>query len=161
MAETRWLDYHEQETWRSFMAAARLLDAALDRQLQREADMPHAYYAILAMLSEAPDHTLTMTELACVTHSSPSRLSHAVRRLEDKGWVARRPHPTDGRTTLAVLTDAGFAALTAAAPGHVAEVRRILFDRLTPDQVRQLNEISRTILAALGKGPLGEAADGE
>ncbi len=161
MGETRWLDDHEQETWRAFMAATRLLDGVLDRQLQRDAGMPHAYYVILAMLSEAGDRTLTMTELACVTHSSASRLSHAVRRLEDQGLVVRRPHPTDGRTTLATLTDAGFAALAEAAPGHVAEVRRVLFDRLTPDQVRLLNEISREILAALGKGPLGEVSGTE
>jgi DNA-binding MarR family transcriptional regulator len=156
MAETRWLDDDEQRTWRAFIAVTRLLDGDLDRQLQRDSGMPHAYYVILAMLSEAPGRTLTMSELACVTHSSASRLSHAVRRLEEQGYITRHAHPTDRRTTLASLTDAGYAALVAAAPGHVAEVRRVLFDALTPEQVRQLGEISRAILTALGKGPLGE-----
>lgn len=156
MADPRWLDDTEQQTWRAFVAVTRLLDHDLDRQLQRDSGMPHAYYVILAMLSEAPDRTLTMSALACATHSSPSRLSHAVRRLEDQGYVVRRAHPTDRRATLACLTETGYTALTTAAPGHVAEVRRVLFDALTPEQVRQLGEISRAILAGLGKGPLGE-----
>lgn len=138
---TRWLDDEEQRTWREFLWATRLMFEALDRQLQRDCGMPHTYYVILAMLSEANERTLTMGELAEVVRSSPSRLSHAVARLEENGWVRRTKHPTDRRTTLAKLTDEGFAALAAAAPGHVHEVRRLLFDRLSSDQLQVLHDV--------------------
>jgi DNA-binding MarR family transcriptional regulator len=144
---TRWLDDDEQRAWRSFLRAAAAIDEALDRQLQRDAGMPHAYYQVLAMLSEAPDRTLRMSELAQLTTSSASRLSHAVARLEEKGWVRRERHPTDRRGALAVLTDDGFTALRAAAPGHVAAVRQVLFDRLAPEQVSQLRAISERLNA--------------
>lgn len=145
---TRWLSDDEQKVWRSYLLANQLLWASLDRQLQRDAGMPHAYYIILAMLSEAPNRELTMSQLAKVVSSSPSRLSHAVAKLERAGWVRRRKHDTDGRTTLASLTDDGFAVLAAAAPGHVEEVRGILFDPLTPEQVDQLGAIVSAIVAA-------------
>lgn len=144
---TRWLSDDEQKVWRTYLLANQLLWAALDRQLQRDAGMPHAYYIILAMLSEAPNRELTMSELARVVSSSPSRLSHAVAKLEQAGWVSRRKHDTDGRTTIASLTDDGFAVLAAAAPGHVEEVRGILFDPLTPEQVDQLGEIVSAVVA--------------
>jgi DNA-binding MarR family transcriptional regulator len=152
MAETQWLDDDEQQTWRAFLAATRALFGALDRQLQRDADMPHTYYMILAMLSEAPDRTLRMSELAAATDSSPSRTSHAVARLEAAGWVRREPCPSDRRGHLARLTDAGFATLAAAAPGHVTAVRTALFDPLTPAQVRQLHTICQAVLANLDDG---------
>jgi DNA-binding MarR family transcriptional regulator len=141
----RWLDDDEQRAWRAFLRAASGVDEALDRQLQREAGMPHAYYQVLAMLSEVPDRTLRMSELAGLTTSSASRLSHAVARLEEKGWVRREKHPTDRRGALAVLTDDGWDALVAAAPGHVAAVRAAVFDRLDAEQVRQLRAISERI----------------
>lgn len=145
MDEPRWLNEEEQRTWRAFLSAMRLLTGELDRELQRDADMPHAYYEILVRLSEAPGRTLRMSELADESQSSRSRLSHAVSRLEETGWVERRACPTDKRGALAVLTDQGFAALEAAAPGHVEAVRMNLFDVLTPDQVRQLGEISAVV----------------
>ena len=132
----RWLDDDEQRAWRAFLRAASAVDEALDRQLQREAGMPHAYYQVLAMLSEVPDRTLRMSELAGLTTSSASRLSHAVARLEERGWVRREKHPTDRRGALAVLTDDGWDALVAAAPGHVAAVRAAVFDRLDAEQVQ-------------------------
>jgi len=138
----RWLDDEEQRAWRSFLRAAAAIDEALDRQLQRDAGMPHAYYQVLAMLSEAPDRTLRMSQLAEQTTSSASRLSHAVARLEEKGWVRRDKHPTDRRGSLAVLTEDGWVALRAAAPGHVAAVRQVLFDRLAPGQATQLRAIT-------------------
>jgi DNA-binding MarR family transcriptional regulator len=148
--ETRWLEPDELETWLSYVAATTLLEGALDRQLQRDAGMPHAYYQILAMLSEVPDRSLRMSQLAAITQSSQSRLSHAIARLERKGWVRRKPCPEDRRSTFAQLTEEGFAALAAAAPGHVRTVRRYLFDRLTPEQVGQLRDITRAVLAGLG-----------
>jgi DNA-binding MarR family transcriptional regulator len=146
---TRWLDADEQQTWRAFLWTSRLLHEALDRQLQRDSGLPHAYYMILAMLSETPGRSMTMTELAAIVRSSPSRLSHAVNRLEEAGWVRRTKHPTDRRTTIAELTDEGFAVLEAAAPGHVEAVRRHLFDPLTRDQVLQLRDTLRAMLATL------------
>jgi DNA-binding MarR family transcriptional regulator len=149
MTEPRWLDEDEQRTWRAFLGATRLLTAELDRELQRDADMPHTYYEILVALSEAPDRTLRMNGLAELSQSSRSRLSHAVARLEEAGWVRRLACPTDRRGALATLTDEGFAALEAAAPGHVEAVRRHLFDVLTPEQVDQLGQISAAVVAGL------------
>lgn len=149
MAEPRWLSAEEQRAWRAFLAAAAGIDESLDRQLQREAGMPHTYYQVLAMLSESPARTLRMSELAQQTWSSPSRLSHAVARLEEKGWVRREKHPTDRRGALAVLTDDGFAALQAAAPGHVAAVRAAVFDRLAPGQVAHLRAIGERLAGDL------------
>jgi DNA-binding MarR family transcriptional regulator len=153
MSETRWLTEREQEIWRSFLSATLGLTDALARQLQRDARMPHAYYEILVALSEAPERTLRMSELAGVRNSSRSRLSHAVARLEEAGWVRRRDCPSDKRGSFAMLTDEGYAALEAAAPGHVTEVRERLFDQLTPEQVEQLGEISAAIHRGLGPQP--------
>jgi DNA-binding MarR family transcriptional regulator len=149
MSDTRWLSESEQEIWRSFMTAFHGLNDQLARQLQRDAGIPHAYYEILVVLSEAPDRTLRMSELAGLRGSSRSRLSHAVARLEEAGWVCRRGCPTDKRGSYAILTDKGFAALEAAAPGHVTEVREKLFDKLTPEQIEQLGEISKAILSGM------------
>ncbi|MGX4655722.1 MarR family winged helix-turn-helix transcriptional regulator [Micromonospora sp. SCSIO 07396] len=146
---TRWLDPDEQQTWRAFLTASRALSDTLDRELQRDAGMPHAYYEILVRLSEVPDRQLRMSDLADLTGSSRSRLSHAVARLETAGWVRREDCPTDRRGQVAVLTDAGFATLAAAAPGHVEGVRRHLFDALSPAQVDQLRRISETLVAHL------------
>ncbi|SCG17543.1 transcriptional regulator, MarR family [Micromonospora echinofusca] len=146
---TRWLDPDEQRTWRAYLTASRALMEALDRELQRDAGMPHAYYEILVRLSEAPQRRLRMSELAQVSGSSRSRLSHAVARLEAEGWVRREECPTDRRGQIAVLTDEGFATLAAAAPGHVEGVRRHLFDALPPTQVDQLRRISEALAAHL------------
>jgi DNA-binding MarR family transcriptional regulator len=148
MSEPPWLDDAQQRAWRAYLESTILLFEALDRQLQRDAGMPHAYFEILVRLSEAEGRALRMSELADDTHSSRSRLSHAVARLEERGWVVRQDCETDRRGQLAVLTDAGFAVLEAAAPGHVEAVRRYVIDRLTPEQVAQLTAIGETIVAA-------------
>jgi DNA-binding MarR family transcriptional regulator len=149
MAETRWLDEGEQEIWRAFITATEGLTEYFDRQLQRDSGMPYTYYEILVALSEAPDRTLRMSTLAGARGSSRSRLSHAVARLEEVGWVKRRTCPTDKRGSFAMLTDEGFAALEAAAPGHVTAVREKLFDMLTPEQLASLGQISKAILSGL------------
>lgn len=146
----RWLDGRERIAWLTLLATTARLDVVLDRQLQRDSGMPLAYYQILAMLSEAPQRTLRMTDLAEITQSSQSRISHAVKRLEVQSWVLRRPCTDDRRSTLAELTDRGHAALVAAAPGHVAAVRSHLFDALSDEQVGQLREILGTVLDRLG-----------
>ena len=145
MAETRWLTAEEQRTWRTFLDATQLLFSAVEGQLQRESGIPHGYYEILVRLSEAPDRSLRMSQLAEASVSSKSRLSHAVARLEERGWVERLDCPTDRRGQVARLTDAGFTALAGAAPSHVEQVRRTLFDALTPEQVTQLDAISTAI----------------
>ena len=144
---TRWLSDDEQHTWRSFMLATQLIDETLDRQLQRDANMPHAYYAILVALSEAPDTTLRMSDLARHLRYSQSRLTHAISSMERSGWAERRNCPTDRRSQLVSITPAGSAALRETAPGHVAEVRAALFDKLSGEQVEQLRVICTTLLA--------------
>lgn len=153
MAEPRWLSESEQRTWRAYLAATRLVLEELDRELQRDAGLTHGYYAILVALSEAPGRQLRMAELARATGSSPSRLSHAVSRLEESGWVSRAPCSDDRRGAFALLTEAGLSTLEAAAPGHVDGVRRHLFDRLTPAQLEQLEAISEAILAGRHRPP--------
>lgn len=150
MSETRWLDADEQRTWRAYLNSHRLLLEAIDAQLRRDSGMPHAYYEILVRLSEAPDRALRMTELADATRISASRLSHAIARLEERGWVRRQDCPTDRRGQVAVLTGEGFAALAEAAPGHVTTVRGALFDALDAEQIRHLGEISEILARRLG-----------
>jgi DNA-binding MarR family transcriptional regulator len=149
VAKTRWLDPSEQRAWRAYLDATTLLFDALDRQLQRDSSMPLAYYEILVRLSEAPERSLRMSELADATRSSRSRLSHAVARLEERDWVKRVDCETDKRGQLATLTDTGFAALEAAAPAHVATVRKFLIDQLASEQVDQLEQICSIVVAGL------------
>lgn len=152
MNETRWLDQNEQRAWRAFLEASQLLFERLDRQLQREAGLSHADYEILARLSEADGQRLRMSELASSTLFSRSRLSHAVARLERDGMVRRQSCPSDGRGTFAVLTPEGLDALTSAAPAHVEEVRRRVFDHLSAAQIEELHRISNAIRERLAGG---------
>jgi DNA-binding MarR family transcriptional regulator len=147
-ARTRWLDDDEQRAWRAFLTASQLVDAALDRQLQRDARMPHAYYGILTALVEAGAAGVRMSDLAERLRFSPSRLAHAVGRLESNGWVRRRSCKDDRRGQTATITAAGRRAQAAAAPGHVAEVRARLFDHLNAAQVEQLTTICAAIIEA-------------
>ena len=147
--EPRWLTAEEQRVWRSFMEGVTLLDDHLDRQLQRDAGMPHVYYGLLVKLAEAPRRRLRMTELAMLAKITRSRLSHAIARLEKNGWVRREDCPDDKRGQFAVLTDEGYEVLRQTAPGHVEAVRQAVFDRLTPEQVDQLGEIMRTVAEGL------------
>ncbi|GGN67366.1 MarR family transcriptional regulator [Streptomyces albiflavescens] len=146
---TRWLSPAEQRAWRSYVSASSLLEDTIDRRLQAEAGMPHLYYSILAMLSEAPDRRLRMTELAEILKITRSRLTYAVTRLENDGAVQREGCPTDKRGHVAVLTDEGMALLERTAPGHVETVRAAIFDHLTPEQVGQLEEICESIARAI------------
>lgn len=140
-----WLTDQEQAAWRGYLALLRLVSTSIDRQLQDEAGLPHGYYQILAMLSEADGRTLRMSQLAEVTMTSQSRISHAVKALEDRGWVKRTPSTEDRRGHTASLTDTGLATLAGLAPGHVAAVRRLIFDRLSPAQVAALQDITDAI----------------
>ncbi|MFF8592560.1 MarR family winged helix-turn-helix transcriptional regulator [Streptomyces sp. NPDC015220] len=145
----RWLTADEQCVWRSYLHATTLLEDHLDRQLQRDAGMPHIYYGLLVKLAESPDRRLRMTELAMDAKITRSRLSHAVARLEKNGWVRREDCPSDKRGQFAVLTDEGREVLRRTAPGHVAAVRQALFDRLSPEQQKSLGEIMQIVAEGL------------
>lgn len=148
--ETHWLDGDEQQQWYAFAYVLTQLPAALESQMQREAGIAHFDYVVMSALSGAPERTLRMSDLAQYAGSTLSRLSNVVIRLEKRGWVRRRPDPSDGRATLATLTDDGMDKVAAAAPGHVDAVRRLVFDPLTRSQQRQLGAASQRILGALG-----------
>ena len=135
--------------WLPLLRVVQLLPQAVDRQLRREAGIGHAYYQVLVHLSAQPDRTLRMGELARLAAISPSRLSHAVAAMEGHGWVARRPCGTDRRVQYVGLTDAGLLLLERVAPGHVADVRRLVFDRLTEDEVSQLRSLMLKLLPSL------------
>jgi DNA-binding MarR family transcriptional regulator len=143
---TRWLDDDEMVAWVRLAAVLELLPGVLDSQLRRDADLTHFEYFVLAMLSEAREHTLRMTGLAARTNATLPRLSHVIRRLEERGLVERHPCPQDGRATNARLTDAGWQKVVATAPGHVETVRGNVIDALTRDQVQQLSAIAGAIL---------------
>jgi DNA-binding MarR family transcriptional regulator len=144
-AGTRWLDDQELQTWLQLTAMLSRLPDAVDAQLQRDAGLSHFEYQVMAMLSMSPGRTRRMSEVAALANGSLPRLSRTVDRLDRRGWVIRRPDPEDGRSTLAVLTDSGHDKVVATAPGHVDEVRRLVFDPLTRSQVGQLHEIATRV----------------
>jgi DNA-binding MarR family transcriptional regulator len=146
---TDWLDDEQQAAWVRLIAMVELLPGVLDSQLRRDADLTHFDYFVLAMLSEAPERTLRMTALAVRTNATLPRLSHVVRRLEERGLVERFPCPEDGRATNARLTSAGWAKVVETAPGHVATVRENVIDALSPKQIAQVKEIAGAILERL------------
>ncbi|SNS63736.1 DNA-binding transcriptional regulator, MarR family [Micrococcales bacterium KH10] len=149
MGETRWLSAQELGAWVKLEAIAELLPGALDQPLQRAHGLNHYDYITLAQLSEAPERTLKMTELAARTSATLPRLSHVVTRLEQRGYVRRAPSPLDRRVTLATLTEEGWQAVVAAAPTHVESVRELVIDRLTSDQLEALEGITDALLGAL------------
>jgi DNA-binding MarR family transcriptional regulator len=158
-AAPRWLDSEEEQTWITLASVILRLPGALDAQLQRDAGISHFEYLVISGLSMSPQRTLRMSDLAIAAEGSLSRLSQVVSRLERRGWVRREPDPTDGRYTLAILTDAGWDKVTAAAPGHVEAVRRLVFDPLTQAQQRQVRDIGRRIMRAID--PNDRCLDGQ
>ncbi|HHV21334.1 MAG TPA: MarR family transcriptional regulator [Propionibacterium sp.] len=146
---SRWLSTDERAAWLALVGVTIQLPAALDQRLKKAAGLGLVDYHVLAGLSDAPDRTLRMSVLAEFAQASLSRLSQMVGRLEKRGWVRRQPDPTDGRYTLATLTDAGLAALEGLAPQHVEDVRELVFDQLEPEQVEQMLAISQRILSVV------------
>jgi DNA-binding MarR family transcriptional regulator len=147
--EPRWLTAEEMQAWLALGTLLIKLPYALDTQMQRDGGLTHFEYGAMAGLSEAPERTMRMKELAVITDGSLSRLSQVVSRLEKRGWVRRAPDPDDGRATLAILTEDGWDKVVQTAPAHVEEVRRLILDPLTKTQVRQLTEIGRRIAHAI------------
>lgn len=146
--DTPWLTSDELRAWMALNAMTETLPAALEAQLKRDSGLNLFDYYVLAALSEAPGRTLGMSHLALMAQGSPSRLSHAVGRLEKQGWVVRRPDPDDGRLTEASITAAGMRKIRSAAPAHVREARRLVVDRLTPAQLAELGRLARVIIDA-------------
>lgn len=147
--DVTWLSDDQLVDWKSLVALVMTLPPALDAQLKREAGLNSFEYHVLAALSEAPDRWLLMSDLAGLAQGSPSRLSHAVGRLEEAGWVVRRSCPGAGRRVEAHLTDAGRDKIEDVAPGHVREARRLVVDVLTPEQLAALGEAARLIVATI------------
>ncbi|HEY5786345.1 MAG TPA: MarR family transcriptional regulator [Microlunatus sp.] len=143
---TRWLTGEQQKVWRTYLLGAARLNERLDADLQRSGlDLPE--YEILVNLEESPERRLRMSELADAVHQSRSRLTHTIARMEKSGLVVRTTCPTDRRGVWAELTDAGFKVLAAAAPGHVAAVRRHLVDAAAPEDWEALGRVFAAVLA--------------
>jgi DNA-binding MarR family transcriptional regulator len=149
MSDDRWLTADQLSAWKKLIAVVELLPGALESQLRRDADLSHFEYFTMAMLSEAPEHTLRMTALASLTNSTLARLSHVVSRLEERGFVRRQPCANDRRATNAALTANGWAKVVATAPGHVATTRQNVIDPLTATDVADLDRIMGRILGTL------------
>ena len=146
--EPRWLSAEQTAAWLPLIGVTTWLPAALDAQLQRDAGMTHVEYGVLAWLSMSPDRTARMSEIAARANVNLSHLSRIAARLEKRGWMRRTPDPQDGRATLAVLTEQGWDKVVASAPGHASEVQRLVFDHLSPADVRHLRRVTERILQA-------------
>jgi DNA-binding MarR family transcriptional regulator len=151
----RSLSHREWSAWLQLVGTFTLLPAALDTQLKREAGMSHFEFEVLAALSRQPDRSLQLKDLALLANGSLSRLSHVISRLEGRAWLRRRSG-TRGRATYAELTDEGYRKLMATGPIHLREVRRLVFDVLTPEEVKAL----RHVTALINAGLLGEVSLG-
>lgn len=149
--DTGWLDDDQQRAWRQLIAVALQLPTHLDRQLRADAGLTHFAYWVLALLSEADGHRLPLARLAAQADASLSRLSHQIDRLEGRGWVVRRRDPDDARVTVAELTAEGHEVVRAAAPGHVATVRSLVFDHLDDRDVADLERVAQRIAAAIAE----------
>ncbi|MGD0067368.1 MAG: MarR family transcriptional regulator [Streptosporangiaceae bacterium] len=145
----KWLTAAELDSWLSLARLMTWLPWSIDQQLQRDSNLGLVEYQVLAMLSESPERRMRMSSLAEVTNASLSRLSHLVKRLEGRGLARREPDPVDGRFTNAILTDQGFQALAEAAPGHVAHVRSLVIDVLSPEQLRRLGQATDRIMSRI------------
>jgi DNA-binding MarR family transcriptional regulator len=158
--DSPWLSDDQQQVWRLFLAVQALLPASLDDQLARDGDLSHTSYIVLALLSEAPQRWLRMSTLAGAVTMSASRVSHAVARLEERGLVRRERAPEDGRGNRAVLTDRGYEVLVAAAPGHAAAVKELVFGGLSAEHLRQFGEVLAIVERRLRADEAGRGAPG-
>lgn len=153
-ANVKWLTAEELDAWLAVVRLMIWLPWSVDQQLQRDSGLAMVEYQVLAMLSQNPLRTMRMSSLAEVTNASLSRLSRVVTRLEDRGLVRREADPNDGRFTNAILTDDGYRVIVEAAPGHVAEVRRLVIDVLSPEQLRRLGRDAERILARIDRSTI-------
>jgi DNA-binding MarR family transcriptional regulator len=149
VTETRWLEAHQQHAWRGYLRMQARLSARMHRELQADAGLSLGDFDVLVALDEAPGQRLRPFELAATLEWEKSRLSHHVRRMEQRELITREDCEDDGRGAYLVLAPLGAEALTRAAPKHVEIVRQLVFDGLTESQVRTLAEVADTVLARL------------
>ena len=135
---TEWLTSDQQRAWRSYLLGSTLLVERLDRDLREKHGLSLPEYEILVRLSEAPDRSLRMAELADSVKNSRSRITHTVTRMERAGLVQRRQCASDGRGVLALLTEIGYQRLVEAAPEHVASVRAALIDVVSAEDLQAM-----------------------
>ena len=145
----KWLTAAEVDSWLSVVRLITWLPWSIDQQLRRDSNLGMVEYQVLARLSQSPERTMRMSSLADLANASLSRLSHLVKRLEERGLVCREPDPADGRFTNAILTEKGFRTLAEAAPGHVAHVRSLVIDVLSPEQLRRLGRDANRITSRI------------
>ncbi|MDR7251291.1 DNA-binding MarR family transcriptional regulator [Nocardioides sp. BE266] len=150
--QVRWLTPDERAAWLASAALMVKLPATLDARLQRAADLSLFEYMVLAVLSEQEGRTMQMSEIAAASSASLSRLSHAVKRLEKLGLIARSRCAGRGRRTNATLTEAGYAKVVDAAPAHVADVRDLLIDVITPEEREVLRRVGEKVVSRLDGG---------
>ncbi|WJY93002.1 DNA-binding transcriptional repressor MarR [Corynebacterium faecale] len=149
VSDNVWLNQEQQDVWLNIWSMRVWLPARMDAQLKADSGLSNFDYFALAQISMAPDRRLRMSELAELSDMTLSHLSRVVTRLEKSGWVRRVPDPTDGRATVAVLTEEGWDKVVKAAPGHVEQVRRLIFDNLTDEELRVMGTAMEKIIAAL------------
>ncbi|MTD53999.1 MarR family winged helix-turn-helix transcriptional regulator [Amycolatopsis pithecellobii] len=147
-AEPNWLNQQEKDAWTALTSVLTRLQPSLNSQIMRDSNITHFEYIVMSGLSDAPDRTMRMSDLAAAAGAGLPRLSQVISRLAKRGWVTRHADPGDARCVLATLTEAGWDKVVATAPGHVNEVRRLVFDHLTKAQVAQLATIGHRIAAA-------------
>jgi DNA-binding MarR family transcriptional regulator len=145
----KWLTDAEVSSWLSVVRMMTWLPWSIDQQLRRDSNLGMVEYQVMARLSQSPERTLRMSLLADLANSSLSRLSHLVKRLEDRGFVRRELDPADGRFTNAILTDEGFRTLAEAAPAHVAHVRSLVIDVLSAEQLRRMGQAADRIMSRI------------
>jgi DNA-binding MarR family transcriptional regulator len=143
----KWLTAAEVDSWLSVVRLMTWLPWSIDQQLRRDSNLGMVEYQVMARLSQSPERTLRMSSLADLANASLSRLSHLVKRLEERGLVRRETDQADGRFTNAILTDKGLRTLAEAAPGHVAHVRSLVVDVLSPEQLRRLGLTADRIMS--------------
>ncbi len=143
----RWLTDDEQRIWRNYLAMVGRLQAAMNRQLQADCGLSLADYDVLVALSERA--TMRVFELAEELGWEQSRLSHQLSRMRARELIDRRGSEHDRRGAVVAITAAGADALAAAAPGHVALVRSVLFESMTPAQLRAFDAVTATVLQRL------------
>lgn len=149
MSEVRWLDERELRAWRSLQLMQMRLEGELARQLATDSGLSYPDYLVLVALTDRPDGRMRLFELAGVLGWEKSRLSHQVARMADRELVSKEKCDSDRRGAFVVVTRHGRRVIEAAAPGHVATVRRLFVDRLTPAQLDAIGIAAEVVLAAL------------
>jgi DNA-binding MarR family transcriptional regulator len=155
--EPHWLDPREDRAWRAFRHAHHQLALRLDRHLLQDSGLTEADYEILAVLSGHPTGHIPAQELGALVQWEKSRLSHQVRRMQERGLITREPNPADGRSTMICLLPAGRRAIEDAAPQHVHHVRRHFIDLFTPAELDTFAALNERVLHHLA----GESLPGE